>query len=135
MPTESTDSGGGLGGPSDRAERWERRQHLGIIEAAVYQGWDIPPEAKQTIPRELLAIVNDPNASTRDRIRATECLAALTRDRIDAAVQLDKIGRLEAGSATERVELMETISDAQLEAVAKSISQSCAKPEKKPRKR
>ena len=88
------------GAPAERAKRWEQRQHLRVIEAAVYQGWDVPAEAYQTIPRELFELIIDPLASPRDRIRAVEALAHLNEQRVHAAVQLDRIMRLDAGTAT-----------------------------------
>lgn len=135
MPNEQ-DPTGGLGEPSDRAKRWEQRQHLRVIEAAVYQGWDIPAEASVGIPAALKAIIDDPNASVRDRIRASECLASLRKDKIEAAIQLDRISRLDAGTATDRVEIMDSLTDAQLDAVARAVikEQPCppAKPKRKP---
>jgi hypothetical protein len=110
------------GAPAERAKRWEQRQHLRVIEAAVYQGWDVPAEAYQTIPRELFELIIDPLASPRDRIRAVEALAHLNEQRVHAAVQLDRIMRLDAGTATERIALVDSLTDAQLEAVARSMS-------------
>ena len=108
------------GALAERAKRWEQRQHLRVIEAAVYQGWDVPAEAYQTIPRELFELIIDPLASPRDRIRAVEALAHLNEQRVHAAVQLDRIMRLDAGTATERI--ADSLTDAQLEAVARSMS-------------
>jgi hypothetical protein len=119
-----TDTPGGMGG--DRAARWEQRQHLRVIEEAVYDGWEVPVEASKAIPGTLRSIMDDPNASTRDRIRAAECLAHLRRERIDAVLQLDRIARLDAGTATERVEVMEGLTDSQLAAVARSIASPAA---------
>ena len=42
--------------------------------------------------------------------------------RVHAAVQLDRIMRLDAGTATERIALVDSLTDAQLEAVARSMS-------------
>lgn len=107
---------GGMGG-----SRHDIRQHLTIIRQAVDGGWDLPPDASAFVPAFLQSVLNDPAASTRDRIRASECLAALRRDRVEAAIQLDKIIRLDAGTATDRVELLNTLTDAQLGAVAKAV--------------
>ena len=80
MTQEQPKDAGGVGGSPDKATRWEQRQHLRVLEEAVYNGWQIPAEAAASLPREVLAIATDPNASPRDRIRATELLAALPPD-------------------------------------------------------
>jgi hypothetical protein len=85
-------------------------------------------------------VMNDPNMDTRTRVRAVEVMAALSRDRVDATVQLDRIYRLEDGTATERVEITADMPDGALEAVARSIagvapaepSKPCQKPKRKP---
>lgn len=123
---------GGLGGT-----RRDTRQTLAVIQAAVHHGWELSADASAAIPAFLRQILDDPNASVRDRIRASECLAALRRDRVEAAIQLDKITRLDAGTATDRVELLNSITDAQLGAVAKSVKPDAPcpvkpKPKRKP---
>lgn len=127
----------GLGGtPADPAET---KRHLTVIRQAVFNGWDLPNEASRRLPADLQAIVDDPMTSTRDRIRALECLAALRKDRFDAAVQLDRIQRLEDGSVTDRVEVAQVVTDEQLAAVARAIAgkpTECPpkpKPRRKPR--
>jgi hypothetical protein len=85
-------------------------------------------------------VMNDPNMDTRTRVRAVEVMAALSRDRVDATVQLDRIYRLEDGTATERVEITADMPDGALEAVARSIAgvapveppKPCQKPKRKP---
>lgn len=128
---------GGMEGDLDSPPtRKEVRRHLRVIEQAVYGGWDLPEAASQKIPETLREIMDDPNASVRDRIRASECLAALRRDRLEAAIQLDRIMRLDAGSATDRVEITQGLSDAALKAVAAALQPPCpaspAKPKRKP---
>ena len=118
-----TNAGGarGLLDPPESQTRWARREHLRTLEAIVYQGWDVPPEAMQQLPIELHRIAADAAQSTRDRIRATEALAHLMQQRADAAVQLDRILRLDAGQATDRVEVLDSLTDAQIAAVAASV--------------
>jgi hypothetical protein len=85
-------------------------------------------------------VMNDPNMDTRTRVRAVEVMAALSRDRVDATVQLDRIYRLEDGTATERVEITADMPEGALEAVARSIAgvapaeppNPCRKPKRKP---
>jgi len=123
---------GGMEGVSDGPPtRKAVRRHLNVIEQAVYGGWELPNDASKSIPQTLQGILDDPNASVRDRIRASECMMALRRDRLDAAVQLDRIQRLDAGTATDRVEVVEGITDATLNAVAQSLV-TPAKPAPKP---
>jgi hypothetical protein len=135
MSDERHNPEGGEGGP----RRTGTRGHLRILEAAVYQGWDIPEEAFATIPIDLLSIAQDEQAATRDRIRASEALAHLTQQRIDAAIQLDRIIRLDAGQATDRVQIMDSLSEAQLQAVAASLRPAAptkpTKPCRKPKPR
>jgi hypothetical protein len=111
----------GGGGIVDPAKRWEQRQHLRILEQAIYQGWDIPSEAFATIPIDLLAIIQDDNASPRDRIRATEALSHLASQRMDAVVEYDRIKRLDAGLATNRHEILQSLTDAQIAAVGAAL--------------
>lgn len=119
-PNAAGDGGrGDLVSPESR--KYEAQQHLSVIKQAVYGGWELPPEASTAIPSVLQQIIDDPMTSTRDRIRATECLAALRRDRVDTAIQLDRIMRLEAGTATDRVELTQGITDKHLAAVAAAL--------------
>jgi hypothetical protein len=49
-------------------------------------------------------------------------LAHLNEQRVQAAVQLDRIMRLDACTATEHIALVDSLTDAQLEAVARSMS-------------
>lgn len=124
----------GLLDPPERQTRWARREHLRTLEGIVYQGWDVPPEAMQRLPAELNAIAVDPMQSTRDRIRASEALAHFIQQRVDATVQLDRIMRLDAGQATDRVEVLESLTDAQIAAVAAAVKPAPAKAAESPAK-
>jgi hypothetical protein len=112
--------------------RRENRQHLHALEQAVYNGWQIPPDAAAALPREILAIATDPNSSPRDRIRATELIATLRRQDCEAAIDLDKILRLDAGAATENLAFVD-LPETALKAVADTIrARRCpAKPRKR----
>ena len=117
-----TDAGGARGDADPvRATRWQRREHLRTLEAIVYQGWDVPSHVFSTLPTELAAIASDSLQSTRDRIRASEALAHFLQQRVDTAVQLDRIMRLDSGQATDRVEILDSLTDAQIAAVAASV--------------
>ena len=120
--TSPSEPGGEGGLRGDPAKRWLSRQHLRILEAAVYGGWQVPEEAYATIPVDLLSIAGDMQVSTRDRVRAAEALAALGKQRLEAAISYDRIMRLEAGEATSRVAVVDGLSDAQIAAVAASLN-------------
>lgn len=140
MPDETPDPRRGKGDTRDLVSRREKTLHLSCLERAVYGGWDIPAPAAQAAPAFLMDVMNDPNMDTRTRVRAVEVMAALSRDRVDATVQLDRIYRLEDGTATERVEITADMPEGALEAVARSIagvapaepSKPCQKPKRKP---
>jgi len=130
MPDETPEPNRGKGDTRDLVSRREKTAHLSALERAVYGGWDIPAPAAQAAPAFLVDVMNDPNMDTRTRVRAVEVLAALSRDRVDASVQLDRIYRLEDGTATDRVEIAVDLPDGALAAVAKTINESC-QPSKK----
>lgn len=130
QPNETTpaDEGGEGGLRGDPAKRWLGRQHLRILEAAVYGGWQVPEEAYATIPVDLLTIASDMAAPTRDRVRAAEALSALAKSRVESAIQYDRIMRLEAGEATSRVAVIDGLSDQQIAAVAVSLQRTAPVP-------
>lgn len=78
------------------------RSSLRTIQQAVEQGWNIPAHVMEAIPRIVSEILFDESASTRDRLRAAEVIASLVQSRVNAAVVLDKIERLDGGEPTER---------------------------------
>jgi len=114
---------GATGATEERNAQWRRREHLRTLEAIVYQGWDVPTEVWKEIPQSLLDIVRNPQSATRDRIRASEAISHLIAQRTDAAVELDRIMRLASGEATDRVQVLASLSDDQMAAVAASLSQ------------
>jgi len=131
---EPSDEGGSGGTPS----RNERRQHLRILESMVYDGWQMPEGMFASVPAALHEIATCPTQSTRDRIRAMEALSHLAQQSVEAAIALDRINRLDSGQATDRVQVLDGISDAQLRAVAQTIAAvpkpTDAKPKHKPRR-
>lgn len=129
MPDEVPNPTGGTRGIDPQARR-ENRQHLRALEQAVYGGWQIPPEAVAGLPREILAIATDPNASPRDRIRATELIAHLRQQDCDAAVDYDRILRLEAGKATENLGMID-LPEAALKAIADTMRARPCPPKRK----
>jgi hypothetical protein len=135
MTDQNLPPDGGTRGEFVGRIRRENRQHLRILEEAAYNGWQIPPEAAAALPREIMAIASDPNASPRDRIRATELLATLRKHDCEAAVNLDRIIRLDEGSATDRIQIVQDIPDGALQAVAAALAPKAPPCPAKPRRK
>ncbi len=93
-----------VGGKGELAPKHER-EALVMLKQAVTNQWDIPDEWKQALPRFCMSIVLDQSKGDRERLRASEILRAMSRDNIDGLQALDKLERLDDGSATERIEL------------------------------
>jgi hypothetical protein len=93
-----------LGGQGEPAPS-NTRQSLQMLKQAVVNGWDMPDEWKKALPNFCMSIVADRQKGDRERLRATEILRAMHRDNLDGLQMLDKLERLEDGSATERIEL------------------------------
>lgn len=91
---------------------------ISILRRAVISGWDIPQQVMDAIPRIAAGIALSKETDSRDKLRAIEVVQRLIRDRWEAAIELDRIHRLERGEATERVEIGSTITQEQLNAVA-----------------
>ena len=81
------------------------RSALQTIKQAVANNWAIPDEWKAALPRLCLRIAADDSRGDRERLRAVEILRAMQNDNLNAAQALDRVERLDAGQATERVEL------------------------------
>ena len=97
-------SSGGEGGLQLMEQSGGRvRRSLQIIQRAAENGWLIKDEWLEALPKVAVQIAATGNP--REKLRALEVLRAMMRDRVDAAVMLDKIERLDAGEATERTEL------------------------------
>ena len=78
------------------------RASLAVIQRAVEKGWNVPQRIIDQVPEIVAQIMNDNVAHVRDRLRASEVLASLVKHRVEAAIALDKIERLDGGEATER---------------------------------
>lgn len=116
-------------------EDTHERAGLRLIRRAIHGRWDIPDVLLEQLPKHVTALlVNARN--DREKLRAAEVIVSMNRDNISALVQADKIERLEAGLATDRVEVLESMTDAQMRAVAESIAPRKAedKAPAKPRK-
>ncbi len=99
---------GGLGGaaPGYLTSPGDDHRAIGrnvrLARKAVKQRWPIPPEAKKEMVD--LAIYWAKGADNgRDFARAASILTTMSRDNLDAIVQLDRMERLEAGQTTENI--------------------------------
>ncbi len=79
------------------------RSSLAMLKRAVDDGWQIPESVYRAAPAICARIMADDSSSPRDRLRAAEVLASMARDKVNAAIALDKMERLEGGDATERI--------------------------------
>lgn len=123
----------GKGDSADAPRLWMR---------AIRQGWAIPDVARRAAIARAAQILADPSSTRREVTRATQTLAILERLSLDAAREEDRMARLDAGTATDRVEVMEGLSDTQLAAVARVLApkapepipapKPCRKPKRKP---
>jgi uncharacterized protein (UPF0147 family) len=78
------------------------REHLRMLRRAIVEGWEIPDHIKSRAPEVVASILE--NGNDRERLRAAEVLAAMKRDNVNNLIALDKIERLEDGTATDRIE-------------------------------
>jgi len=88
--------------PALQIEAKRCRSSLAVIQRAVEKGWNVPQRIIDQVPEIVAQIMNDGLAPVRDRLRASEVLASLVKHRVEAAIALDKIERLDGGEATER---------------------------------
>lgn len=122
----------GKGDSADAPRLWMR---------AVREGWQIPPTIRRAVIARAAQIIGDPTSTRREIARASQTLALLERLALEAAVHEDRMARLDAGTATDRVELLNTLTDAQLGAVAKAVKPdppcpaSPPKPKPKPKRK
>lgn len=104
--------------------RWEGegrpRNDLRMVMAAIRAGWVIDPLVKQAIVGRASRILANADAKPRDVARASATLIAIERLTLDAAKEEDRISRLDAGTATTNVALVD-LPDEALAAVARSL--------------
>ena len=132
MPSEAKmpEQPAGKGESADAPRLWMR---------AIREGWQIPDVVKRAAVNRAAQILADQTSTRREIMRATQTLAILERLSIEAAVQEDRMARLDSGTATENVALID-MADGTLEAVARSIAgvapveppKPCQKPKRKP---
>jgi len=127
MPSEAKmpDELAGKGESADAPRLWLR---------AVRAGWNIPEVVKKAAVSRAAQILADPASTRREVARATQTIAILEKLAMDAAVHEDRMRRLDDGSSTENLSLID-LSDTALSAVARSIVNPDPAPAKPCRKR
>ena len=98
-----------------------QRAALRLLQRAVTQGWEIPEAVWRAAPGICSRILANEGATARDRLRAAEVLAAMARDKVNAAIALDKMERLDDGEATERVVITPEIRARAREIIARRL--------------
>lgn len=105
-------------------DKRNQKASLRLLQRAVTAGWKIPDAVMEQAPDICARILNDDLSQSRDRLRAAEVLAAMMRDKVTAAIALDKMERLEDGEATDRVEISPAIQARAREIIAKRLGAS-----------
>lgn len=79
------------------------RADLALLERSIRQGWAIPDGVREALPRVVREIMDNPDSSDRDRLRAAEIMSGLNKDNREALIELIKTRRLIGGQSTENV--------------------------------
>jgi hypothetical protein len=98
IPTE------GQGGHALFKDPHHVREDLRTLTAALRAGWNVPDDVRRDALAVAAGIMREGDHA-RDRIAAVRLLVQMRKDDVEALALLDKIGRLESGEATERIEL------------------------------
>ena len=120
--------------PDDLAGKGESADAPRLWLRAIREGWSIPDVVKRAAVSRAAQILADTSSTRREVTRATQTLAILERLSIDAAVQEDRISRLDAGTATENIAVVD-LPDSTLAAVAKSIASPAPAPSCPPKRK
>ncbi len=110
------------------------RADLRMVMAAIRAGWVIDPVIKQAIVGRASRILANPDAKPRDVARASATLLAIERLTLDAAKEEDRLARLDAGTPTENIALVD-IPDGALQAVAAALAPKAPPCPAKPRRK
>jgi hypothetical protein len=97
------------------------RSDLRLFTRAIREGWTVDPMFKRAAIQRTAQVLADATANRRDVARATTTLMAIDRLSLDAAMEEDRMSRLDAGEVTDRVQVMSDLTDDQLTALAKTI--------------
>jgi hypothetical protein len=111
-----------------------------MVMAAIRAGWSIDPVIKQAIVGRASRVLANPESKSRDVARASATIISVERLALDAAKEEDRMTRLDAGTPTDRVEILHDLGDQALDAVAQSLNQiqppKCLpKPKRKPKRK
>lgn len=98
------------------------RSDLRLVMRAIREGWVIDPVVKRAVIARASRVLANPDANNRDVSRASNTLLSIERLALDATTQEDRMARLDAGEATDRIELLDSITDAQIAAVARTLA-------------
>ncbi len=60
-----------------------RRSDLRLLGRAIREGWKIPATALDSLPAEVITIIEDKGSSTRDRLRAIEVMLKMHKQNVD----------------------------------------------------
>lgn len=77
------------------------RSELRMLRRAVRAGWDLPDQVFKELPAFCRSMMNNDTADERARIAAAKVLLDAQKANIDNELALDKIERLDEGSATD----------------------------------
>lgn len=80
------------------------RSALRFLQAELGRSSNLAETVTADTVRFALSVREDPSASYRDRIRASELIEAMVKRGVDIALYLDKADRVESGQPTEVVE-------------------------------
>jgi len=111
-----------------------------MVMAAIRAGWSIDPVIKQAIVGRASRVLANSESKSRDVARASATIISVERLALDAAKEEDRMTRLDAGTPTDRVEILHDLGDQALDAVAQSLNQiqppKCLpKPKRKPKRK
>lgn len=106
------DAGGARGEPPRRS----MAQYMALFR----EGWQLTPELMRKVGADAQATLDDPAANKRQRARAAQTLIAVGKLVMDAAVNEDRMHRLDSGAATENVGIV-PLTPAQIRAAAATL--------------
>lgn len=116
---EDQASASAFGTPEGGGES-KSRADMRLVMRAIRAGWTISPLVKQAVIARATGVLTKTDSKPRDVARASQTLVAIERLQVDAAAHEDRMQRLDAGEVTDRVEMIESISDDALAAIART---------------
>ena len=92
-----------------------------LLRRAVKNRWNIPQQIYDAAPAIVGRILLAPETDIRDKIRAVQTLAMLDRNNNELLMDAIRMQRLNDGMSTENIAVIASITDAQIDAVAKLV--------------